>query len=160
MLRVTPDWHIAQINVAIMRRPLDHPEMAGFVARLEAVNALADESPGFVWRLQDEEGDATSFRPFGEELLINMSVWQSIEALHAYTYKSAHSGVFKRRKQWFEMPERDHLTLWWIPEGTHPTLEQARERLDHLRAHGPTQTAFTFKMRFAAPQPAPADLVQ
>ncbi len=147
-----PAYHLAQINLARMLRPLDHPAMAGFVAWLEAVNALADESPGFVWRLQDEGGDATALRPFGEDLLVNMSVWASIEDLWAFTYKSTHAQVFKRRKEWFEMPAEAHMALWWTEAGTWPTTAEAKARIDHMRRHGPGPYAFTFKARFPAPE--------
>lgn len=154
---MTPSWHIAQINVARMLQPLEHPSMQGFVDRLDDINALAEGSLGYVWRLQDESGDATGIRTFGEEFIVNMSVWQSIEALFDFTYKSAHSGVFKMRKDWFEMPAQAHLAIWWQPAGEVPTPEEGRERLEHLRAHGPSVRAFTLKRRFPAPELAEAE---
>ena len=146
-----PAYHLAQINLARMLRPLDHPAMADFVARLEAVNALADESPGFVWRLQGEGGDATSFRPFGDDMLVNMSVWETVQDLWAYAYKSTHAQVLKRRKEWFEMPADAHMALWWLPAGALPTIAEGKARIEHLRRHGPGSHAFTFKVRFPAP---------
>ncbi len=148
-----PAHHLAQINLARMLHPLDHPAMAGFVARLEAVNALADESPGFVWRLQGEGGDATSFRPFGDDMLVNMSVWESVRDLWAYAYESAHAKVLARRKEWFEMPAAAHMALWWVPAGAVPTVAEGKARIEHLRRHGPGPHAFTFKARFPAPEP-------
>ena len=130
--------------------------LADFVARLEAVNALADASPGFVWRLQSDEGDATSIRAFDDERLItNMSVWESIEALWDFVYDGDHLAVMRRRREWFERIEM-HMCLWWVPAGHIPGLEEAKERLARLRAEGPTPHAFTFKRRFGAPGAARA----
>jgi hypothetical protein len=122
--------------------------MAEFVAALDAINALADGSPGFAWRLQTEDGDATSIRPFDDELMIiNMSVWESIDQLAEFVYRSGHVEVMRRRRQWFERM-RLYLALWWVPEGHAPTVAEARERLEHLQARGPSAYAFTFKQRF------------
>lgn len=143
--------HVAQFNYARMLYPLDDPRMEGFVARLEEINQLADRSPGFVWRLQTEEGDSTSLRPFGTDMLINMSVWETVEDLRNYTYKQGHLEVFRRRKDWFDRPELPHLVLWYVDEGRIPTIEEAGERLEHLAEHGPTDHAFTFS---SVPQPA------
>ncbi len=141
--------HLAQVNVATLRAPLDSPELAGFVAQLEPINALADQSPGFVWRLQDESGNATGIKPYGDELeIVNLTVWESIEALADFTYRSGHMELLRRRRDFFEAPTQPILCLWWIPEGTIPTVEEAITRLEHLRAHGPTPTAFTFRHRF------------
>ena len=121
---------------------------------LEPVNALADESPGFVWRLQDDTGDATSLQFFADPLIIiNMSVWESIDALFAFAYKTPHVEYFRRRREWFDKFESMHLALWWVEPGTAPTPEEGLARLDHLNEHGPTPHAFTFKKRFE-PQPA------
>ncbi len=145
-------YHLAQINIARILAPLDDPLMAGFVDRLEPLNALADQSPGFVWRLQDEAGDATSIRVFDDErILLNMSVWESIEALQGYVYQSRHLGLLRDRKQWFEVPSEPHLALWWIPAGHVPTPQEGKQRLEHLRRHGPSPEAFTFKQPFPAP---------
>lgn len=147
-------WHLAQFNLARMRYPLDHPAMADFVARLDDINALADASPGFVWRLQDEGGNATALRPLGEDMIVNMSVWESVETLDAFTYRSDHVAVMRERKRWFEMPKEAHLTLWWVPAGHRPTVIEAKARLDHLRRHGPTSYAFTFRTPFRPIQAA------
>lgn len=142
-----PNLHLAQINVAKMLHPMEHPGMADFVARLDAVNALADAAPGFVWRYSDDvEGLAGLVE---EDLLINMSVWASIESLFDYTYKSAHAEVFRNRKSWFEMPTEPHLALWWVPRGHIPSVEEGRKRLAHLRRQGPGDAAFTLKKSFA-----------
>lgn len=145
-------FQIAQVNVARARSPLDSPLLSEFVAALEPVNALADGSPGFVWRLQTEEGDATSIQAFEDELMIvNMSVWESIEALWSFVYDGDHLKVMRRRREWFERIE-SHMALWWIPAGHLPSVEEAKDRLEHLRRHGPDERVFTFKRRFPAPQ--------
>ena len=145
-------WHVAQVNIALPREPLDSPALAEFVANLEPVNALADAAPGFVWRLADDTGDATSIRAFDDErLIINMSVWASIEALWEFVYSGRHLEVMRRRREWMTRIAETYMALWWLPAGELPTIGDARRRLDHLRAHGPTPLAFTFKKRFAAP---------
>jgi hypothetical protein len=145
-------WLLAQINVARALHPLDAPEMAGFMDRLDDVNALADRAPGFVWRLKDESGNATDLQPFDDPLIIvNMSVWRSVEALFAFAYRSGHTEVLRARKQWFEMPAEAHMALWWHAGGDPPSLEEGKARLAHLRRHGPTARAFTFKRHFPAP---------
>ena len=145
------DYHLAQVNIGIIRAPLDSPVMAGFVNRLDEINALADAALGFVWRLQTDEGNATSIHVFDNEfLLINMSVWESVEALYEYVYQSAHSELIKGRRDWFEKMDTPIMTLWWIPAGHIPTPEEAKQRLAHLEQHGPTPLAFTFRQRFTA----------
>ncbi len=143
------DYHLAQLNIARMKFALDAPEMADFVARLEDVNALADRSPGFVWRLQTEEGDATSIDFFGADLLVNMSVWRDLESLRNYAFRSAHKEVLAQRHRWFDRMAEAYAVLWWIPAGSLPTLEQAAERLECLRRDGPGPRAFTFRDHFA-----------
>jgi hypothetical protein len=141
--------HLAQLNVARARTPLDAPEMDEFTALLEPVNALADRSPGFVWRLQDEGGDATSIRAFDDDrIIVNMSVWDSMDALWSFVYDSGHLDVMRRRREWFQRFETAYLVLWWVPAGHVPTVEEALARLDLLEANGPTPDAFTFKVRF------------
>ncbi len=148
--------HLAQLNVARLRAPMDDPSIDDFRTNLDPINALAEASPGFVWRLQDETGNATGIKPFGDELeIVNLSVWTSIEALADFTYRSAHTPFLRRRREFFEAPTEPFLCLWWVPEGTVPTVEEAIERLEHLRAHGPTSTAFTFRQRFEPGAPAP-----
>ncbi|MDH1557760.1 DUF3291 domain-containing protein [Pseudomonas chengduensis] len=144
-------YHLAQLNIAWMKTPLESPEMADFVANLERINALAEGSPGYVWRLQDEAGDATAIRPFGDEVLVNMSVWQDVQSLSDYVYKSAHTEMLKRRREWFERVEQAHQVLWWVPAGHRPSVVEAVERLAHLREYGATAQAFTFRHAFAAP---------
>jgi len=141
--------HLAHANVARMRGPIEEPVMAGFVERLEPLNSLADESPGFVWRYQTDEGDATEVRVFNDELILfNMSVWESIEALENYAYRSNHVEALQKKAEWFERPGRATLALWWIDVGHIPTVEEAKERFDKLWRDGPSAEAFTFKNRF------------
>ena len=138
--------HLAQVNIGRIRAPLDDPIMKGFVDRLDDLNALADSSPGFVWRLQTSAGNATYFRPYPDDdrLLMNMSVWESVDALKRYVYKTGHADVLKQRHQWFE-PLSIYLALWWVPAGHRPSIDEAKKRLAHLAAHGPSAFAFTFK---------------
>lgn len=149
--------HIAQLNIARAKAPLDDPLLADFVAQLDAVNAMAEESPGFVWRLKDDSGNATDIRAYDDpRLIVNMSVWQSIDALFDFTYKTAHTKVMSRRKEWFEPLPGPHLVLWWTAAGTVPTLADGQARLDYLDRHGPSAAAFTFKVRFPPPADVPA----
>jgi Domain of unknown function (DUF3291) len=149
----SPRHHLAQLNVAHALAPLDTPLLADFVAKLDEINALADAAPGFVWRLQSESGNATDIRNESDpNLIVNMSVWESAETLFEYVYKTAHTAVMARRREWFSRPTQAFQVLWWVPVGTKPTVEEAMARLAHLQAHGPTPHAFTFKQRFAAPE--------
>ena len=146
------DWHIAQLNVARAVAPLDSPTLADFMAALDGVNALAEASPGFVWRLKSDSGNATDIRAGDDpQLIVNMSVWASVEALFAFVYRSAHNKVMVRRREWFEKPAEAYQVLWWVPAGHAPTLAEALARLAHLRAQGPSAHAFTFKQRYPMP---------
>jgi Domain of unknown function (DUF3291) len=140
---------IAQLNIGRLRAPLDHPSIDGFRLNLDRINALAERSPGFVWRLQDDSGNATNIKLFEDELeIINLSVWESIDALADFAYRSAHVELLRRRREFFEVPSELILCLWWVPDGTIPTAQEAIGRLEHLRRHGPTPIAFTFRRRF------------
>jgi hypothetical protein len=154
-------WHVAQVNVATLRAPIDSPQLAGFVALLDPVNALADRTPGFVWRLQTEDGDATAIRAFPDErIIVNLSVWETIEALGEFVYGSRHLDVLRRRREWFEKIATSHLALWWLPAGTTPTVDEARRRLELLEVRGPSRDAFTFREPFPPPdasEPAGVD---
>ena len=142
-------YHLAQVNIARMLAPLSDPLMAGFVERLDTINALADGSPGFLWRLQTEEGNATTLRPYEDDLiLVNLSLWASLSDLQAFVYKSQHRSVLQQRPQWFERFEGPYLALWWVPTGHIPSVEEAKERLAYLRTHGETPYAFSFKKPF------------
>jgi hypothetical protein len=146
------EHHLAQINVGRLVAPIDDPRIAGFVAQLDPVNALADAADGFVWRLQSASGNATDVAYSNDPLMIvNMSVWESVESLRDYVYKSRHLDVFRDRAQWFERMDRAHYCLWWIPAGHIPTVAEGRERLEHYQAHGATEFAFWFSQLFPAP---------
>jgi len=150
------NYELAQLNVAIMKEPLESPGMADFVANLERINALAEASPGFVWRLQTEEGDATALRPMGADTLVNVSVWRDVGSLNKYVYGSAHVEIMRRRKEWFERMREAWVVLWWIRQGHRPTPTEAIAKLELLRAYGPSDEAFTFRHAFSppdAPQP-------
>ena len=141
--------HLAQLNVGRLRAPMDDPRIDDFRENLDRINALAERSPGYVWRLQDDSGNATGIKPYGDDLeIVNLTVWASVEALAEFTYRTGHVDFLRRRRDFFEAATQPVLCLWWIPEGTIPTVEEAIARLEHLRAHGPTPTAFTFRHRF------------
>jgi hypothetical protein len=141
------NYHIAQINIGRAKGPVEDPMMAGFMTRLDDLNALADRSPGFVWRLQTLEGNATYFRPYAHDdrILLNMSVWETIDALRHYVYKTAHAEILRHREEWFERFAGIYLALWWVPVGHIPGIDEAKKRLAHLDQYGPTQFAFTFQ---------------
>ena len=143
--------HLAQINIARMLHPIDDVRMAEFVAQLDPINALADAAPGFVWRLQSSSGNATdvaySDDPF---VIVNMSVWESLDALRAYTYNSRHLGVFRDRGRWFQKMDLPHYCLWWVPAGHIPAVAEGRERLEHYQRHGATPFSFWFSQPYPA----------
>jgi hypothetical protein len=142
-------YHVAQVNIARMKAPLDSPAMAGFVARLDEINVLADGSPGFVWRLQTSAGNATYLRPYDDDrILFNLSVWETIDALKIYVYRTAHTELLRQRQTWFEKFAGAYLALWWVPAGHIPGIDEAKKRLTHLENHGPTQYAFTLQAVF------------
>jgi len=142
-------YHVAQVNIGRILAELDDPIMAGFVQRLEEINALADASPGFVWRLQTNDGNATYFRPFKDErTLLNMSVWENVEALRQYVYRSTHRELLRQRHSWFEKFAGAYAALWWVPAGHIPGIDEAKRRIAHLDAHGATEFAFTFQTVF------------
>jgi hypothetical protein len=145
-----PAYHIAEVNIGRVRYPTDDPRMAGFMTKLDQINALAERSPGFVWRLQTPSGNATYLRPYDDDdsILINMSVWESVETLKDYVYRTAHAEFLRHREEWFEKFKSSYLALWWVPAGHLPGIDEARKRIAHLDAHGPTQFAFTFKHAF------------
>jgi hypothetical protein len=149
------DHHLAQFNVARLHAPIDDPSIAEFVEALEPINALADTAPGFVWRLQTDDGDATSIRLFDDDLIIvNMSVWESVESLRAFVYTTEHRRYLARRKEWFGPMDEDYLVLWWVQSGTTPDPTEGVARLERLRTHGPTPEAFTFRQAFPPPEDA------
>lgn len=146
------EFHLAQVNIGRLLAPLDAPETAGFVEALEPLNAIADASPGFVWRLQSDGGNATDIRPFPDDsILVNMSVWRTLDDLRNYVYRSGHVAILRQRRSWFEKLAEVHLALWWLPAGRLPTVEEAAWRLELLRTNGPTAEAFTFRTPFGPP---------
>jgi hypothetical protein len=153
-LQMTKKYHLAQVNIAKTIAPLDDPIMQGFVDQLDAVNHLAENSPGYIWRLKTEDGDATSI-PFSddERVIVNMSTWESLEALQNFVYSGDHLSVLRQKKNWFEKPTAPILALWWVPAGETPTIESAKRALQSLAQHGSSQQAFTF----AKPFPEPVD---
>mgnify|MGYP000108946089 CR=1 FL=1 len=149
---MTKNYHLAQINIARMLAPIDDPVMSDFVANLPNINALAEQSPGFVWRLQSDSGDATSIKVYDDDrIIVNLTVWESPAALRAYVYKSDHYGFLRDRKRWFEKVDGPYYALWWVPAGHIPSTDEGKERLEHLRTHGESDYAFSFKKEFAAP---------
>lgn len=146
------DYHLAQINVGRLRAPIDDPQIAEFANALDAINTLADESPGFVWRLQTEEGNATGIQTSDDPLfLINMSVWETAEALFDYVYRSEHVDFMRRRSDWFERTAEPHMCLWWVLAGHLPTPGEALGRLERFRREGPTPNAFSFRHKYPPP---------
>jgi hypothetical protein len=144
--------HLAQVNIARALAPIDHPQLAGFVAELDEINALADGSPGFVWRLKTDEGNATSVRAYEDDLILfNLSVWESAEDLKSFVYGSAHTLVMRQRRKWFERFKGAYTALWWIDAGHIPSVLEAKERLEHLETHGATPHSFSFATLFPAP---------
>lgn len=140
--------HLAQVNIAKRLAPLDDPIMQDFINNLDKINAIADSSDGFIWRLQDEDKDEAVSVFQDDSLVINMSVWESLDSLFNYTYNSGHIEVFKRKKEWFSKMKMMHMAFWYIPEGYEPTFKDAKDRLDYLNTHGDTPYAFSFKSKF------------
>ncbi len=140
------NYHIAQVNIGRIKAPLESPVMEGFVSRLDEINALADRSPGFVWRLQTDAGNATYFRPYDHDdrILLNMSVWESIETLRNFGFKTVHVELLRQRHNWFEQFVGAYTALWWVPAGHTPGIDEAKKRLAHLDRYGPSEFAFTF----------------
>ena len=141
------EYQLAQINIAKLLKPIDHPQIADFVNQLDEINALAEKSKGFVWRLTDEDtNDATSLNPFNDpSLIVNMSVWEDINSLKEYVYNSGHIKVFIRRKEWFDKPKNAHMALWWIEKNVFPTAIEGKKRIEYLQQFGSSKYAFTFK---------------
>ncbi|MCB1502080.1 MAG: DUF3291 domain-containing protein [Bauldia sp.] len=148
--------HLAQINIGRLLYPIDDPRLGDFVDNLDAINALAEASPGFVWRLKDDSGNATAINAFDDPaIIVNVTVWTSPEALHAFAYQTAHRRFVQRRKEWFHLFGAPYLALWWVDAGDMPTATEGRERLEHLTRFGPTPYAFTFRTPFPATKAAP-----
>ncbi len=140
---------LAQLNVGRLVAPTDSPIVAEFMAALDAINAVADASPGFEWRFQTDDGNATAERPFDDDtILVNFSTWSSVDSLADYVYRSVHVDYMRRRREWFAPLDELSVVLWWVPLGHRPSVDEAIDRLEYLRAHGPTPYAFTFRQRF------------
>ncbi|CAA6823507.1 MAG: Unknown protein [uncultured Thiotrichaceae bacterium] len=146
-------YHLAQINIAHGKAGMDSALMQGFVDRLDEINALADGSPGFVWRLRGDDGsDATTIQAFDDPLLlVNMSVWEDLASLKQYVYKSVHVELIRDREAWFNKMIEAHQALWWVPEGHIPSVAEGKEKLEQLQQNGPGSVAFSF----AKPAPYP-----
>jgi Domain of unknown function (DUF3291) len=144
------NYQIAQLNTAHMRAPIDTPLMAGFREQLDAINALADQSPGFVWRLTGEDPNDPAILSLGENRLVNISVWRDIASLSNYAYRSDHAAALRRRTEWFIQQSQASLVLWWVESGSIPSIAEAVARLRHLREHGVTPRAFIFREQFAS----------
>ena len=149
-------FQLAQLNVATPLEALDSPRLADFVANLDRINRLAEQSPGFAWRLVGDAVDAKGEHPLGREVIATMSVWESLEALQAFAFRSGHAEVMKRRREWFAKMTDAYVVLWWVPRGHRPDVTEGAERLALLRALGPTAKAFTFRDTFPAPDAGPA----
>jgi hypothetical protein len=145
---------LAHLNIAKMRAPLESPDMVEFVNNLDRINALADQAPGFVWRLKDESEEAAAITLFGNDYLVNMSVWTDVESLSDYAFQSGHVEIMRRRREWFWPMAAANAVLWWVPEGHVPTAREAKAKLEHLRGHGPSPSAFTFKQSYLPPEQA------
>jgi heme-degrading monooxygenase HmoA len=150
-------FELAQLNIAHLKAPIESPLLADFVANLDRINALAEASDGFKWRLMTDDGNATSLRPFGDDVIVNMSVWRDLEALRNFVYHSAHIEIMKRRREWFAGVSEAYAVLWWVAAGQRPSLSEAAGRLENLRRHGSSPAAFTFGKAFAAPDAARPD---
>ncbi len=144
-------YQLAQLNIATLKAPLDSPELADFVANLDRINALAESSDGFEWRLVGDGNDATSLRPLGENIIVNMSVWRDAASLKRYVYQTAHVDIMRRKREWFTRMADAHMALWWVPAGHRPSLAEAAARLEQLRCQGSSPAAFTFAKAYPPP---------
>lgn len=142
-------YHFAQLNLAEMTMPYEDPAMADFVNNLDRINGIADESPGFIWRYTEPDNTAST-SVFGENMLVNMSVWTDKQSLMDFTYRSPHLEIYKRRKEWFAKMQGPHMVCWYVLEGHIPTLQEAKERIEYLAKHGETPWAFSFRSEFSA----------
>ena len=153
-------WQLAQVNIGRLQAPLDEPQLRPFMEALDSVNAVADQSPGFIWRLQTEDGNATAVQAFtwdaGDSVgvIINMSVWTDVEHLTAFVLSDAHRAILRRRREFFERMPEAYLACWWVAAGHMPTTDEAEDRIRHLRAHGPTPYAFTLRHHYPPPDAA------
>jgi len=151
-----PRYQLAQLNIATLLAPLNSPQLSDFVDNLDRINALAESSDGFVWRFDEsyDLGDdvppnshpaAVTSHPFGPDVVVNLSVWRDVASLQAFAFKTGHVEILRRKREWFARMDEAYMVLWWVPEGHEPTVDEAAERLAHLRTHGPTAHAFGFR---------------
>ena len=146
-------YYLAQINIAKLVAPIDSPLLEDFVGDLDRINAIADESEGFVWRLQDENGNATNINPFDDSsFIVNMSVWKTVEDLKNFVYNSGHLEVFSKRTKWFERMKTPHMALWWVEAGSFPSAEEGKNKLLELEMNGEMESSFSFKKLFEMPK--------
>ena len=137
--------HLAELNIARALYEKDDPRMAGFTDNIDLINGVAERSKGFVWRLKDETGSATDIAWNDDpQMLVNMSVWESAEDLEHFVWNTVHKKIYDKKEDWFPQMEMAHFVMWWVPEGHHPTLEEARKKLEHLNKYGPTDQAFSW----------------
>jgi hypothetical protein len=142
--------YLAQVNIGKIIAPMDSPLMAGFADNLDRINALAESSEGFIWRLKDEANNATSIKVFDDDfIIINMSVWSNMDTLYKYVYQSAHTDYLKRRREWFEKMPEMHMALWYVPENHIPDTAEAVDKLNYIRKNGETPFAFGFKKKYS-----------
>ena len=145
-------WELAQINVGRLIASSDDPRVRPFFDALDRVNAIADAAPGFLWRLQSDQGNATDIQPTSDPLfIVNMSVWSDADALFQFVYRSAHTPEMARRREYFDRFEGAYQALWWVPAGHRPSIDEGLSRLWRLDRYGPSPFAFTFKARFGKP---------
>jgi hypothetical protein len=153
-------FHLAQYNIARIKAEIEDPIMYGFVSKLDYINGLSEQAPGFVWRHQTEEGNSTAVRPYPDRsLLITLSVWESVDAVRDFVYRNQHADMLRQRDEWFEHIEGMYIVLWWVPAGHIPEVEEGVERLEYLRQHGPSPHAFTFLETYPSPDEQPAGCV-
>lgn len=156
------DFQLAQVNIGRLAAPLDDPRLAGFVEALDPINAIADSAPGFVWRLQTEDGNATGIQAFEWDaagscgVIVNMSVWTDVERLAAFVYGQMHREILRRRREFFEAMQQAYTACWWVPAGHRPSTDEAEQRIRHLRSNGVTPYAFTLRQHFPPPDTATA----
>jgi len=145
-------WQLAQVNVARLIAMPDDPQVAGFMGMLDAINALAERSDGFVWRLQSDSGNAVDIQPTPDpRFVVNMSVWRDADTLFQFVYRSAHTPIMGRRREWIERMDTAYQALWWVPAGHRPTVDEGLSKLWLLDRFGPVPQAFTFKRQFPVP---------
>jgi len=143
--------HLAELNIGRLLHPLDDPRMADFADNLDRVNGIADRSEGFVWRLKGESGNATGIQAFDDpRIILNISLWESVDALERYVWQTVHKRFYGRRHEWFDRFEGPYFVMWWVPAGHRPTVEEAVERLRHLKDNGPSEFAFGWESLPAA----------